>query len=680
MRGIVAWLIAALALLPTACANDPVLEIHQPRLRSNGVEQVVILPGNFANRLSPGAGDTALVMEVDLPSSFTGDVSLVTPPTLGVRELRVDGVPVQPLDGPFRPYVMIGRAFAIPRAATERRHLRIEAFIVDDVVAAGRLVGAPKLSATPRGDRVHRLTRSFNELSSYTAVVTVLTLGLVHGIVFLLDRRRRVYAWYAAFAFTGAPFNATTTGGLHDLLGRQFVLAALAVGALSAICYVRFLFEYFGARSPTWFRWSPLALAVPWVVSRDAANSVWSQQYVLAIGAGCMVLGFIHGLGAARRGTRSSVALTTMIGVFSVLIVPEVFFGAFISDPLGGVRTLSLGFCIVALGNSILLARDHRDLGLDLEQRVRELDVSNTELRRQVGERSRELSEALAKLGGMPTHSTKLHEGDVVDGRYRVLRALGAGGMGAVYEVERTTDGKHLAMKILLEAKSGAALARFAREAQIAAEIQHQNIAGVIDVGIADSGVMFVVMELIAGGSLEDARTKFGDRTWAAPLLGQIAAGLSALHVAGVIHRDLKPANILLGTDGRARISDFGIAALQDNIDVLAETRAANDKLTQAGSLLGTPIYMAPELARGAENASTKSDVFAFGILAYEMLSSSAPFATPPVLDALVGRATPTPRAIGEDPLEKAVLRAISLDPAQRPSMEEFRELTARSA
>src|SRR5205085_1673252 len=136
--------------------------------------------------------------------------------------------------------------------------------------------------------------------------------------------------------------------------------------------------------------------------------------------------------------------------------------------------------------------------------------------------------------------------GEVFDGRYRILSALGRGGMGVVYEVERVPDGRRLALKVVRHELTGRAAARFAREAEIGARVHHANLVSIVDVGIAAGSTPFLVMELLRGGSMEEQRARFGDVAWALPFVGQIASGLAALHAHQIVHRDLKPANVLL--------------------------------------------------------------------------------------------------------------------------------------
>ncbi len=173
----------------------------------------------------------------------------------------------------------------------------------------------------------------------------------------------------------------------------------------------------------------------------------------------------------------------------------------------------------------------------------------------------------------------RLSPGDTFDSRYLVVRALGAGGMGDVYDVERATDRRRLALKVVTAALQAKQAARFAREAEIGARLHHENLVSIVDVGIAAGATPFLVMELVQGGSLEDKRARFGDTRWALPILRQIASGLAELHANSVVHRDLKPGNVLLveGNGGAApiaKISDFGISrfgALDDSAEVDVE-------------------------------------------------------------------------------------------------------------
>lgn len=320
----------------------------------------------------------------------------------------------------------------------------------------------------------------------------------------------------------------------------------------------------------------------------------------------------------------------------------------------------------------------------DLEAQKHEIESLNVELQRQVAERSRELREALARLHKGRTEGIEV--GKIIEGRYRVLRRIGAGGMGAVYEVERISDGKHYALKTLSKIGTAESLARFAQEAEVTARLGHPNVIAMVDVGIDQDGIMFLVMELATGAPLEAQRSRFGDVPWSLFILKQLVAGLTAVHGKGIVHRDLKPANVLLaGPKLLVKIVDFGLGALGSEglLHELAETAAAPVDLTQTGVLMGTPMYMAPELIHGVKDAPPSADVFSLGVMAFEMFTGQRPFPTPPILDSLHGRSlVPAPQLAIHCASLKPIIaaafdRCLSFDPKQRPSAAELHQLLA---
>lgn len=254
-------------------------------------------------------------------------------------------------------------------------------------------------------------------------------------------------------------------------------------------------------------------------------------------------------------------------------------------------------------------------------------------------------------------------------GRYRIERRLGKGGMGHVYLAHDGMLDRPVALKVSrFGAREGEAVERFLREARSAAGLQHEGICRVLDFGSVD-GVHFLTMDYVdgeplakrveAGGAKEPRR--------AAELVRQVALALDAAHRAGVVHRDLKPANIMLGTDGRPRVVDFGVAR-----------RAGDSTLTQAGATVGTPAYMSPEQIQG-EPVGPASDVYSLGVILYELLTGRLPFNGQNLAQLtyqIVHGKTPPPSQYRPDldpALESICLTAMARPVEERyPSMADF--------
>ena len=226
-------------------------------------------------------------------------------------------------------------------------------------------------------------------------------------------------------------------------------------------------------------------------------------------------------------------------------------------------------------------------------------------------------------------------------GSYEIVEQIGAGGMGEVYRARDTKLRRDVALKVLPEAFICDAdrLSRFRREAQLLAALNHPNIGAIYGLEEAN-GVPALVLELIEGPTLAD-RIKRGALPVdeALDIAGQIAEALEAAHERGIVHRDLKPANVKLTHDGRVKVLDFGLArALESSTAAPNVTNSPTLSLagTQAGVVLGTAAYMSPEQARGLP-ADTRSDVFSFGVMLYEMVTARTPFSGDTVADILAG-------------------------------------------
>ncbi len=217
--------------------------------------------------------------------------------------------------------------------------------------------------------------------------------------------------------------------------------------------------------------------------------------------------------------------------------------------------------------------------------------------------------------------------GTVVEERYCIEEELGAGAMGTVYLGRHIKVGRPVAIKVLHDelVQDPTMVQRFEREANIAARLKHDNLVAVIDIGLTPDGKRCMVLELAPGRSLADMVVRPMPRERAIDVTRQLLLGLEHAHALGLIHRDLKPENVLVEehADGRLtpRIVDFGIAVLRDTDDSSADGR----RLTTNGLVLGTPMYMAPEQARG-DAVDHRADLFALGVIVYELLAGKPPF------------------------------------------------------
>jgi eukaryotic-like serine/threonine-protein kinase len=228
-------------------------------------------------------------------------------------------------------------------------------------------------------------------------------------------------------------------------------------------------------------------------------------------------------------------------------------------------------------------------------------------------------------------------------GPYEVLEAIGSGGMGEVYRARDKTLNRDVALKILPAhfALDPDRLARFKREAQVLASLNHPNIAIIHGFEQSD-GIQALVLELVEGPTLAD-RIADGPMTIdeALPVVRQIAAALEAAHEQGIIHRDLKPANIKIRAGETVKVLDFGLAkALEPTSSIdgapTASPTITSPAVTRAGILLGTAAYMSPEQAKGRP-ADKRSDVWAFGCVIYEMITARRAFGGDDISDTLAG-------------------------------------------
>ncbi|MDJ0764674.1 MAG: protein kinase [Myxococcota bacterium] len=264
--------------------------------------------------------------------------------------------------------------------------------------------------------------------------------------------------------------------------------------------------------------------------------------------------------------------------------------------------------------------------------------------------------------------------GTILDGKYELGRLIGEGGMGTVYEATHRLIRRRLAVKFLHSqfVTSQEVVTRFQREAQAAAAIGHENIIEVTDMGSAPDGAPYIVMEYLEGNDLKQLIAKEGvlPPARAAHIAGQALFALQAAHQVGIIHRDIKPENIYLidkpNRTDYVKLLDFGISKFRS---LEAEGMKG---LTQTGTVLGTPYYMSPEQARGDQNLSARSDIYAMGVILYQMLTGRLPFDAPnynALLIKILTEDPDPPEAVNPDiPADLAATIKVSMarDPSAR--------------
>jgi serine/threonine-protein kinase len=259
-------------------------------------------------------------------------------------------------------------------------------------------------------------------------------------------------------------------------------------------------------------------------------------------------------------------------------------------------------------------------------------------------------------------------------GGYRIAARIGKGGMGAVYVGIHPTLGKRVAVKVLLAELAGSEelRRRFFEEARAAAALDHPGVVEILDLALLPDGRCYILMEHLDGESLGAMLRRRGPLppAEACAIAVQILSALAAAHARGIVHRDLKPANLFVARTSerpRVKVLDFGIAKLQP--------APGTDGLTATHAVLGTPGYMAPEQASGrARTVDARADVYAVGVVLYEMLAGQRPFESPDWVQLLVEQRTHAPAPLAHVALDAVARRALAVDPAARwPDVDAMR-------
>jgi serine/threonine protein kinase len=779
------------------CTETVVVDVSRWRLEPGpgGAPCDITLPDKLNAHVREGT-PYVLRTTLDLPRELAArDVVLSVPSMHGLVELEVNGV-IVPEAGDALPvlYRETGpHRWAIPAATTARGSLSLALLVDHRWRPSAWWFSPPRLTAGGL-EPFAALCWAFNRLGAAFMFVALLEVGIIHIAVFLTDRRRWPYFWFALQGTAACAYAAMVTGALQGAVGTFDgpLSAAFVCIALSAALH--FFHTYFRLGSPPRVLQAfSFVCIVGCVATTDPLpwQPVWAGLTVALL----VVVVVYHLVGCVGLALRATPPTGVGIVASSWIIVgvgggADALAWLGVVDPLEGARGACPALAIFGLLQSLLLSRDHiislksgDALNSALQAQVEALEKQrsqvaqlNDELQRQVVDRSRQLFAALTLVGRggiVPT----LREGDLVQDRYRVVRQVGVGGMGAVYEVIRLKDQQRFALKLATKVE-GAGLARLAREAEFAASLRHDNIIGVVDVDVENAGYLFIVMEFVDGVNLADLIETAQPRQQALSVLADICAGLVALHGAGIVHRDLKPSNVMVERRGdtvRARLMDFGIsrhagdeadvgerpppavarattsivttatrasaastmelitqhiAALDDEeadedsvddaptpfdadaavvperettplvaakrgsgvrrptpaISAASTATPSSAPLTEFGSIIGTPLYMAPELGRLGGAVTPAADVFAVGVLAHEVLAGGLPFTQPPALQAMNGEPITVPARLATrcadlppevtDLIDQCLLE----DPAARPSSATLAEVLRRAA
>ncbi len=702
----------------------------------------VSLPAHLDDKLPRHESQYVLHTEAAIAPELRGHpLTLAVPYLPGIVHLVVEDEQLPDLESQLTDrYRSSGlHRFRIPGLLTRGATVRLAIVVEHRWTQAAWIDVAPTLGPHPEGSPRFRILRFFHVWSAATALAAASFGGIVYLMIFLADRRRKANGWFSLSSFAPGFYPLWVLGTSQVLFGTYDVLVTMFALCVSNVAGVHFAHAQYGLAQPS--RWWGVSVIIPFLAYGVEPGPFGTSPLVPILSVSPIVATMVY---LIYRYVKLFVGKPRPPGVAVILVCWIVLSLAAWTDILswtgngdlvGGVRTACLGIAFFALAQFIFLGTQHiaslrraDELNVELagrvallEQKHREVQVLNDELRHQVGERSGQLAEALARIGSPGGKASLFQAGEIIEKRYQVVRTIGAGGMGAVYEVERLADGKRLALKLMTLHASGPVLARFAREAEIASHVTHPNVVGIVDMDVSRSGSLFLVMELVDGRCLAEEKARFGDVRWGVPVLAQLARGLGAIHESGIVHRDLKPANVLLarcaqGEVPHVKIADFGVSSLADvaaaaagsgiltpassssptAVDLASSdtlqvgaTPAANGStnggsgavmsgLTQTGVIMGTPMYMAPELARGAKDARPSSDVYSFGLIAYEVLGGAPPFVEADVLERLRGRPGRTPSPLGElrkdvDARAAAVIdRCLAFEPSARPTAAEI--------
>jgi len=626
-KSVVVALVCGLWWLLAGCGARPGIPIERVELG----EHVISLPGRVDHLgIEPNA-TYRLRAAVTLPASMLGEpIDLSIPLLEAAVTVYADGELV-PGPGPDPGYrVPAPQRFRIPAAATADGRVELWLDVQHGWAKSGWLPTVPQLVPAGASDPPAAAAELFNTYAAWLSLGVLFQVGTACVLVYVLDRRRRPYLWFGIQILLAMPYPAYATGLLARALGPvelSILDVGVLVGLMASLRFTHGLFEL--GRVPRILDALMIATAVASIVLLDpfVGAALAARGVVIAVATCTCYQLVVIGRVLRRRPADRVEAMLLGAGWLALGMgaCGDSYSWFRAAELFGGARPTSLGLAVLALFLSLVLSRSHistlahaDELNVTLARRVREVEIEraratelNEELRAQISERSANLFAALALVAspGERPHAP-LDVGTEIDGRYRITARLGAGAMGQVYEVVHLADGSRWAMKVAHELR-GDALARLAREAHLASKLRHEHVVQIRDIGASTLGFMYIVLELVEGQNLGQRLRERGPLppNEALRVLQQVAAGLAALHGAGIAHRDLKPDNVLVTErDGRlvAKITDFGISRI-DRRDALApdpRPTPSSPREPEAAELEGRTVRLEREPAASEEQVT----------------------------------------------------------------------------
>lgn len=590
------WLVL-LGWLAGCGGSEDVLRLPQWTLVGpTGERDSISLPAHYDERLPDEPSTYRLITRVDVPPTWRGEtLTLAIPYLPALADLRVNGELRPPLDhGRLEDYRAVGpHRWNVPPELSDAEVLRLELEVEHRWTQAAWFDSVPRLSPTTRGDVAFLRARALNAVFGLTGLAAILLVCFSYGVIFLSARSRaRPAGWFALEAAAGASYPAFVLGVTQPLFGVYDGAVMGAALVLATIGNVYFVHGYcnLGPPHPVW-KWSVPVCALAYVVAPGPFEMTYgaAPASIALMLANCVyqTVIFVRLSCRAERPKLHEWVVPIAWPLAHAFAAADFAAWAGLGEIFGGIRAGALGIGIISLLQTLALSREYilslsrsdrlnAELALRVElmkAKAREVEHLNDELRRQIEGRSAQLARALTRLAAAEPGRHELMTGDLVDDRYRVLERVGQGGMGSVYAVERISDGRKFALKLLSATSSRADMARFAREAQIISQLDHPNIVSIVDMDVSESGVFFLVMEYVEGLSLRHHRVWYREPRWALSIVHDVAVGLSAIHERGMVHRDLKPGNVLIsrrpGTDlPRAKLGDFGISRIEEGVSL----------------------------------------------------------------------------------------------------------------